>query len=104
MPLPLPITHNVRGAVIDALSFSDLAEEAALGRVVDFELVDGGVPHLVLVEEAGWPGRTCQSCSQGCRSYDPWWSGSTRTTLSYQVSCYIFLPREKENIEIDPNN
>ena len=53
MPLPLPITHNVRGAVIDALSFSDLAKEAALGRVVDFELVDGGVPHLVLVEEAG---------------------------------------------------
>ena len=53
MPLPLPITHNVRGAVIDALSFSDLAEEAALGRVVDFELVDGGVPHLVHVEEAG---------------------------------------------------
>ena len=52
MPLPLPITHNVRGAVIDALSFSDLAKEAALGRVVDFELVDGGVPHLVLVEEA----------------------------------------------------
>ena len=53
MPLPLPITHNVRGAVIDALPFPDLAEEAALGRVVDLELVDGWVPHLVLVEEAG---------------------------------------------------
>lgn len=53
MPLPLPITHNVRGAIVDTLSFSDLAEEAALGRVVDLELVDGGVPHLVSVEEAG---------------------------------------------------
>ena len=53
MPLPLPITHNVRGAIVDALSFSDLAEEAALGRVVDLELLDGGVSHLVTVEEAG---------------------------------------------------
>ena len=52
VPLPLPITHNVCGAVIDTLSCFDLAEEAALGRVVDFELVDGGVPHLVMVEEA----------------------------------------------------
>ena len=47
VPLPLPITHNVRGAVIDALPFPDLAEEAALGCVVDLELVDGWVPHLV---------------------------------------------------------
>ena len=53
MPLPLPVTHNVRGAVVDALPLPDLAEEAALGRVVDLELVDGGVPHLVPVEEAG---------------------------------------------------
>ena len=47
MPLSLPITNNVRGAIIDALPFPDLAEEAALGRVVDLELVDGWVPHLV---------------------------------------------------------
>ena len=53
VPLSHPIIHNVRGAIVDALSFSDLAEEAALGCVVDLELVDGGVPHLVLVEEAG---------------------------------------------------
>ena len=53
MPLPLPVTHNVCVAVVDALSLPDLSEEAALGRDVDLELVDGGVPHLVPVEEVG---------------------------------------------------
>ena len=53
MPLPLPVTHNVCVAVVDALSLPDLSEDAALGRDVDLELVDGGVPHLVPVEEVG---------------------------------------------------
>ena len=47
MPLPLPVTNNVCGAVVNTLSLPDLAEEAALERV------DRGVAHLVMVEEAG---------------------------------------------------
>ena len=53
MPLPLPIEDNVGAIVKDRLAFTDLAEEAAPCGVVDHHPIDGGVPHLILVEEAG---------------------------------------------------
>ena len=46
MPLSLPIEDNVSSVVVNALALSDLAEEAAVGRVVNFQAVDGGVPAL----------------------------------------------------------
>ena len=49
MPLSLPIEDNVSSVVVNALALSDLAEEAAVGRVVNLQAVDGGVPSLVLV-------------------------------------------------------
>ena len=51
MPLPLPIEDNIGAIVEDGLALADLTEQAALGRVVDHNPIDGGVAHLVLVEE-----------------------------------------------------
>ena len=51
VPLPLPIEDNIGVIVEDGLALADLAEEAALGRVIDHNLIDGGVTRLVLVEE-----------------------------------------------------
>ena len=51
MPLPLPIEDNLRVIVQDGLALADLAEKAALGGVVHHHPIDGGIAHLVLVEE-----------------------------------------------------
>ena len=52
MPLPLPIEDDVSSVVVDALPLPDLAKEAAGGRVIDLQTVNGSVPSLVLVIEA----------------------------------------------------
>ena len=57
VPLPLPIEDNLRVIVQDGLALADLAEEAALGCVVDNHPIDGGVTHLVWVVEPGVLGK-----------------------------------------------
>ena len=51
VPLPLPIEDNIGVIVEDGLALTDLAQEAALGRVIDQNPKDGGITRLVLVEE-----------------------------------------------------
>ena len=59
MPLPLPVEDNVCLVVIDALALPDLAKDIAVGCVVDLQALDGGVPSLVFVVEAGVLGTVC---------------------------------------------
>ena len=40
VPLPLPVTDNVGSVVVDGLTLSDLAQQAALGRIVDLDIID----------------------------------------------------------------
>ena len=47
----LPIEDNLGAIVRDGLALPDLAEEANPGGVVHHHPIDGGVAHLVLVEE-----------------------------------------------------
>ena len=59
MPLPLSIEDNIRAIVEDGLALADLAEEAALCRVVDHNpsVRDplGAAPSLALTQEAFLP-------------------------------------------------
>ena len=57
MPLPFPIEDDVSSVVVDALPLPDLAKEAAGGRVIDLQTVNGSVPSLVLVIEASVLGK-----------------------------------------------
>ena len=62
VPLPLPVTDDVGSVVIDGLTLSDLAQQAALGRVVDLDIIDGCVSSLVRMIEAGVLGQRALVC------------------------------------------
>ena len=62
VPLPLPVTDDVGSVVIDGLTLSDLAQQAALGRVVDLDIKDGWVPSFVWMVEAGVLGQRTLVC------------------------------------------
>ena len=52
VPLPLPVADDVGSVVVDGLTLSDLAQQAALGRVVDLDIIDRWVSSLVRMVEA----------------------------------------------------
>ena len=52
VPLPLPVADDVGSVVVDGLTLSDLAQQAAPGRIVDLDIKDGWISSLVRVEEA----------------------------------------------------
>ena len=76
VPLPLPVTDDVGSIVIDGLTLSDLAQQAALGRVVDHDIIDGWVSSLVRMVEASVLGQRTLVCLVQYPPYVPWWCGS----------------------------
>ena len=43
VPLPLPVADDVGSVVIDRLTLSDLAQQAAPGRIVDLDIKNGWI-------------------------------------------------------------